>query len=356
MDKSPKVSIIVGCYNVAKWLYEGRLNDIYNQTYTNWELILIDDGSTDDTPAILDAEANKDNRVKVVHKENGGLGSARNAGLDIATGEYIWSFDVDDHVEEGCIEYCVNEAEKRQVDVLMFGFYAITPQFGTKETIQLQETEIHNQQELRDAYLDRILFVPNGNGFFWNKFYRRSFIEKHHLRFADQRIQQDEYFNLKVYEHLEKCYISPRVFYHYYIYNSGNNRNRFISNKFDIYMSVIHQFRNLQKKWNLKDDRLDDYLQHRLFNDVSDCLLKNLFHHECLWNITDKQRELNRIMVQEEVLEAINYCKEDGGGLEKKLIILAFCNKSLGGLKFISYTFNILRIVHRKFLCKRTQI
>lgn len=89
MEESSKVSIIVGCYNVSKWLCMGRLNDIYNQTYRNWELILVDDGSTDETPALLDAEAKKDSRIRVLHKENGGLGSARNAGMDIATGDYI---------------------------------------------------------------------------------------------------------------------------------------------------------------------------------------------------------------------------------------------------------------------------
>lgn len=87
MINNPKVSIIVGCYNVAKWLRKGHLNDIYNQTYKHWELILVDDGSTDETLELLELEAKNDSRIRVIHKKNGGLGSARNAGLDVASGD-----------------------------------------------------------------------------------------------------------------------------------------------------------------------------------------------------------------------------------------------------------------------------
>ena len=97
--RAPLISILAGCYNVSKFLKEGRLNDIFNQTFTEWELILVDDGSTDGTSEILDEEAKKEKRITVIHKENGGLGSARNAGLDVARGKYIWSFDLYDRVD-----------------------------------------------------------------------------------------------------------------------------------------------------------------------------------------------------------------------------------------------------------------
>ena len=348
MNTTPKVSIIVGCYNVAKWLQKGRLNDIYNQTYSNWELILVDDGSTDDTPVLLDAEAAKDERVKVIHKENGGLGSARNAGMDLATGDWIWSVDVDDNVDIDCIEYCVKEAERRQVDVLMFGFYAITPHLGTKETIQLQETVINTRQELRDAYLDSILFVPNGNGFFWNKFYRRSFIEEHHLRFADQRIQQDEYFNLKVYEHLERCYISPCIFYHYYIYNTGNNRSKFIANRFENYMSIIHQFRKLQQTWGITDERFEDYLQKRLFSDMESCLLFNLSHPACLWSKNEKAAEIARVLDNKDVRGAISYNKQLGLNFEHRLYLSSIESRNLCRIQLALGFFRLLRSIKSK--------
>lgn len=348
MNREPKVSIIVGCYNVERWLHENRLNDIYNQTYNNWELILVDDGSTDATAKLLDAEAMREPRIRVVHKENGGLGSARNAGLDIATGDYVWSFDLDDHVEADCLEYCVEEAEKRQVDVLMLGFYAITPQTDSTEKIQLKETFINSTSGLRDIFLDRILFVPNGNGFFWNKFYRRSFIEKHGLRFGNQRIQQDECFNLKVYTYLEKCYLSPKVFYHYYIYNSGNNRSRFIPDRFDIYKSVHQHFEQLKSFWRLEDKRLDNYLNQRFYNGVIQCMLFNLLHPDCPWTKAEKQREMKRIMSDSLTVEAFAYAKKQNKGIEQALYRYACEQRILWMIKAIGKIFAIMRFIKNK--------
>lgn len=94
----PKISIIVPVYNVEKYLRK-CIDSILNQTFKDFELILIDDGSTDESGKICDEYNLKDNRIKVIHKENGGLSSARNAGLDIAQGEYIGFVDSDDWIE-----------------------------------------------------------------------------------------------------------------------------------------------------------------------------------------------------------------------------------------------------------------
>lgn len=346
MEQKSKVSIIVGCYNVSKWLRMGRLNDIYNQTYSNWELILVDDGSTDETPALLDAEAEKDSRIRVIHKENGGLGSARNVGLDVASGDYIWSFDVDDRVEPNCIEYCVTTAESNDYDVVMFGFYCETPSIGTKEVVRLTETVINSNTELGRVYLDRILFVPNGNGFFWNKFYKRSFLEKYKLRFENQRIQQDEVFNLKLYKHLDKCFISSEVFYHYYIYNNGNTRSRFIPNRFDIYKSVRHHFDDLKDFWNLEDHRLDDYLNKRFYQSVMACLLFNLTHPKSTFTKQQAKVEINRVMDDPLTIEAFDYARKNITGIEQRLYRKACKSRSLLQIKILTGLFSSLRKVY----------
>lgn len=349
MEKDSKVSIIVGCYNVEKWLRMGRLNDIYNQTYRNWELILVDDGSTDETPALLDTEAKKDSRIRVLHKKNGGLGSARNAGMDIATGDYIWSFDVDDCVEPTCIEYCVKTAESNDYEVVMFGFYVITPSLGTQEVVRLSETIIQSNIELRDNYLDKILFVPNGNGFFWNKFYKRSFLLKHNIRFENQRIQQDEVFNLIVYKHLERCYISSELFYHYYIYNKGNNRSHFLENRFDIYKSVRFHFEELKEFWNLNDQRLDDYLNKRFYQSVMVCLLFNLTHPQSTFTKRQARAEINKIMDDSLTKKAFEYAGKNINDIEQRLYRQACQNRNLLQIKVLTGLFLFLRRLH-KFL------
>ena len=106
-----KVSIILPIYNVEKYL-EKCVNSVINQTYQNIEVILVDDGSKDSSGRICDKLVESDNRIKVIHKKNGGLASARNAGYEAATGEYIMYIDSDVVIKNGIAEKCVSAMEK----------------------------------------------------------------------------------------------------------------------------------------------------------------------------------------------------------------------------------------------------
>lgn len=326
---TPKISIIVGLYNVASFLKEKQLNCIFNQTCSDWELILVDDGSTDETPVLCDRFAKQDKRVKVVHKENGGLGSARNAGMEVATGEYLWFYDVDDEVELNVLESCIQEMDARQTDMMIFGFWAITTYQNLTEEVHFKENEIRGQEQLRACYLDDLLFVRYGNGFAWNKVYRRCFIEQHQLRYENQRIQQDEVFNLKVYQKVNSIYLSDKLFYHYYIYKVGNTRSRFIPNRFEIYKSIYNHFMDLKKAWQISDERFEDAMQKRFYASISESLLFNLFHKNCPWNKQEKMQELHRIMNDEQVVHTMAYMSKQKMGLEQKLYYSAFIQKSL---------------------------
>ena len=107
MNSNPKISVIVPVYKVEKYL-DKCVESIVNQTYKNLEIILVDDGSPDNCPAMCDAWAEKDERIKVIHKENGGVSSARNAALEVATGDYIGFVDSDDWIEPDMYEYLVS--------------------------------------------------------------------------------------------------------------------------------------------------------------------------------------------------------------------------------------------------------
>ena len=112
------VSIIVPVYNVEKFIFK-TVNSILNQDYKNIEIILVDDGSPDNSARIIDELAKKDNRIVCVHKENGGVSSARNAGLKIATGEYVTFIDGDDWVEPNYVSYLLNLVEKNKCEIGM---------------------------------------------------------------------------------------------------------------------------------------------------------------------------------------------------------------------------------------------
>ena len=118
----PKVSVVIPVYNVEKYL-DRCIDSVVNQTYRNIEIILVDDGSPDGCPKKCDEWSEKDSRIKVIHKENQGLGMARNTGIDNATGEYIFFFDSDDFVETTLVEKCLFAIKTTASDAAVFGRY-----------------------------------------------------------------------------------------------------------------------------------------------------------------------------------------------------------------------------------------
>ena len=132
MKQDILVSVIVPVYNVEEYL--GRCVDsILAQTYSNLEVILVDDGAKDSSGTICDAYAEKDPRVRVIHKENGGLSSARNAGIDVATGEYLEFVDSDDWLEPDAVESMLELALTHQVELVLGGRWDVSAQTGNKK-------------------------------------------------------------------------------------------------------------------------------------------------------------------------------------------------------------------------------
>lgn len=345
----PTVSIISGIYNVSSFLKKWRLKDILGQSFQDWELILVDDGSTDDSGVICDEFAKIDSRIRIVHKENGGLGSARNSGLEVAQGEFVWFFDVDDEVDLQLLDYCVEEIRRRNVDLLIFGVRVITPQYNSSEDIILHERLVESNNQLKNCYLDDILFVKHGNGFVCNKFYRRAFLEKYNLRFGNQRIQQDEVFNLVAYKFLDRAYISPKVLYYYYIYEKGNNRSRFIPNRFEIYVSIREHFDELKEYWDIRDKRLDDYLKSRFYANVDQTLRFNLMHKDCHWSKAEKEAEMKRVLNHPYAMESIEWKKKNMKGIEDKVYFYAYTHFNLALLSISSKSFNCMRKLKHHF-------
>lgn len=118
----PKVSIIVPVYNVEKYI-RNCLDSIRNQTFTDWECILVDDGSTDKSGAICDEYAVADTRIKAIHKTNGGVATARQTGVDAAKGEYLIHADPDDYVEPEMLDEMIAEIQRQRVDILVVDLY-----------------------------------------------------------------------------------------------------------------------------------------------------------------------------------------------------------------------------------------
>ena len=118
--EQPLVSVVVPIYNVEAYL-DRCIESIVNQTYKNLEIILVDDGSPDRCPQMCDAWALRDERIQVIHKSNEGLGMARNSGIDVATGKYIFFLDSDDYLAEETVYQCVISGQENNAEVILFG-------------------------------------------------------------------------------------------------------------------------------------------------------------------------------------------------------------------------------------------
>lgn len=354
MDSKGKVSIIIGCYNVSRWLKDKKLSCILNQTYSNIEVILVNDGSTDDTLALCNSLKEVDDRIIIITKENGGLGSARNIGLDNASGEYVWFYDVDDEVELNLVEKNIDWMSLYQTDLNVFGYWCIIPSQNLTQEVSFKKRLIENNDQLKAIFVDELFLVPNGNGFAWNKFYRRSFIEKYHFRFGNQRIQQDELFNVQLYPQLSRVYISSELLYHYYIYLSGNTRSRFIPNRYDIYVSIYKGLKDFSTNWGLNDQRLSNYINNRLYWGLNTSVLFNTFHKDSHYSLKEKKEVIIDLLNREETKLCLNNVNLKNKSLEHKLYLMAYRNESFITICLLRFIYNNLRLL--KHLVEKYEI
>ena len=210
-----KISVIVPVYNVEKYL-EKCIWSIINQTYSNLEIILIDDGSTDNSGKICDEFLEHDNRIKVVHKKNGGLSSARNAGLDIATGEYIGFVDSDDWIDVNMYDNLFKVAKQENSDIIECNFQKVYD--GKEEEVKIYNSFVINSFNNIEALKQHL----NGKYFYrcvWNKLYRRILFKD--IRFPEGKVAEDLFTTHQVFYKAKIVSHVNFVGYYYYMRCDG---------------------------------------------------------------------------------------------------------------------------------------
>ncbi len=209
------VSIVVPCYNVAPYV-EACLDSLVNQSLRSIEIICVNDGSTDVTPALLDAWAEKDERIRVVHRENGGQASARNVGMDMAAGEYVGFVDPDDYVEHFMFARLVEEARRHGADVTACGYTSFSDGDGSVlEELSYSpapgvDKEVQSRVMPADSVWERMEVLT------CNKLYRRDFLNRNGLRFETSfRSMEDDVLWLMVLARASCLVVVPDRLYWY---------------------------------------------------------------------------------------------------------------------------------------------
>ncbi len=218
------VSIVLPIYNVEKYL-DRCMQSIINQTYSNIEIIMVDDGSTDSSGKLCEKWKEKDSRISVIHKNNEGLGLARNTGIENANGEYICFFDSDDYIDLDTIECLYNAAKNDDSEVVTFGFKTVNCDGNIiRENVPTIEKTVFSNQEVIDGFLPELIsFDPHtgiSSGLWmsaWASMYSMKVIKDNGWKFVSERIMisEDVYSLLILYKSVSKVTVIKRAFYYY---------------------------------------------------------------------------------------------------------------------------------------------
>lgn len=215
-----KVSIIIPVCNVENHLNRAILSAL-NQTYCNIEIILVDDGSTDNSGILCDDWQKKDDRIRVIHQKNGGLSAARNTGLDIASGDYIYFFDSDDHIKENLLEQVVPYLDSG-IELAAFNYYSVRDNEFTRSSLYAQK-HIFSSDEERLEFITENLCNYTIGWEVWSRIFVKRIIDKHHIRFADNNkiFAEDLYFSLCYMAHADKIVCMKDCLYYYTLRNDS---------------------------------------------------------------------------------------------------------------------------------------
>lgn len=223
-----KVSVIVPCYGVEPFL-DRCVSSLLNQTLKDIEIILVDDESPDRVPAMCDEYAKKDSRIKVVHKKNGGLGYARNSGLEIATGEYVAFVDSDDFIELDAFGKLYDEATEVQADAVYSGFFIQNKRGEWSKHVEFARSSVLCGAEIDNFKFGMIASAPYERVerqywvSVWHALYKRSLIESYNIRFVSERdyAAEDIPFQVQFLNEAKRIKCIPDCFYHYCINGSS---------------------------------------------------------------------------------------------------------------------------------------
>lgn len=278
------VSVIVPIYKAESYIRK-CLDSILSQTFINFELLLIDDGSPDDCGKICDEYAKLDDRVRVFHKENGGVSKARNLGLDYAKGDYVCFIDSDDWVDSDMLETLIGREQKKRTDLLFYGFQyeASTRNSNTLELLR-QFSGIYEgiNSVVEVCYL---LEINELLGWTWNKLFRNGIIQEYHIRFNEEiSIQEDHIFTLEYLKYVTCLTVCAYAPYHYRMVQDSltNKRYSYFFQKKKLLLLFQRRMELINKRGNV-----DIYRQYV----VREFLLTLLYYYRLLNSEIENQLE-----------------------------------------------------------------
>ena len=341
-DKKVLVSFVVPVYNVENYLNQ-CIQSIISQTQKEWELILIDNGSTDTSGAICDRYARENEKIAVIHQENKGPASARNIGVRLAKGDWISFVDSDDWVEPDYIEklqnYFNDEIE------LVFYAYDIVSENGRKIVLQKDarvseitntDIELLEKQSIDTGVEKENSVVAKYRGQVWTKLYRKQFLLENNL-FARENLMrtQDVMFNLEVYGKAQKGIFVPEVLYHYRKLNSSLCHG-FSVKQTEYLTTFVEEMGKYLDETGKREKYQHEYLIRKIFT-LANCCFLNYCHPMNHKKYSERKQEFLLLCGQEIYADAIcNTNLKIHMSMPKKIVAIAVKKKWFFILNMIS--------------------
>lgn len=296
MLEQPKYSIIIPAYNAEQTL-KRCLESIEKQTYIKFEVIIIDDGSEDETYALIKSLAANNPRIKYRHIENSGPGKARNVGIPLAKGQYVIFIDVDDYLKPNFLENYNLLLENNDFDLVISSY--VTKVYDNEELVSEQATVYPSKRMTsHESFLQELYPLMNSQMMYvvWNKVYKRDLIQNNKIFFPDYRSCEDRIFNLRYFEHVKSAIVTDLINFNYSFDGKNSLTNRYFDNKFDTF---IHWNRLLL---SLTNENKDGYASLFL-KGVMSCLMA-LHSETCPLTFREKKDYIENVVNHLDVIEA----------------------------------------------------
>jgi len=327
MDTELKVSIIMPVYGVEDYVGKA-IESIQAQTLTDFEFLIVDDGTKDNSGVICDTYAAKDSRLHVIHKENGGAPSARNVAIDMVQGKYIYFMDSDDWVEPTMLEDMVAQAESTQAQLVISGYYIDTYCKNERKFVQVQTWKDHifpSQQEFREnAHLlfdNNLLYTP------WNKLYLADYIRDNSLYFPIT-FWDDFPFNLSVIRDIERVVVTSEKYYHFIRQRSESETAKYRADMYSKREEEHSWMVDLYRHWNLDTPAAKEFVARRYVERIIGCV-ENVTNKNCTLDKKEKKRQIKAIITDKKLTEAIRLAKPRSCYMKCLLLPVKWCNTTL---------------------------
>ena len=323
MESKPFISVVMPVYNVEKYLEKAVLS-VMKQTMKDFEIILVDDCSPDKCPEICNRLSQEYPKIRVIHhQKNKGLSEARNSGMEIARGKYIWFMDSDDYVENGLFERAYDSVKSNPAKVILFGltedYYTAQDQFHHSVQIKDKAYNYCNVDELRKKVIE--LEQKTLYEYAWNKFYDLNYLRSIQLKYEKITLIEDILFNVQYFMDIDTMNVLDYCGYHYNKRMDQSLTSKFVPEYYKLHHKRIEMIYHQYQYWNLCTDEIRGILAALYTRYIFSALQRNCDKRAKL-NYKNRKDWVKRLYKDKLFNELIPYGKTDAKLLKVLLVIL----------------------------------